>query len=319
MPITTRVSRNLKIVAALTVWLLGAASARAAGWAVLDDAGSRLDFPSGPPQRIVSLAPGATAMLFAAGAGDRLVGTANFSDEPDAARAIERVSDALSVNVERILQLKPDVVVVWDNGNAVAQIAQLQRLGLKLYHHRVERLADLPRSLRRLGLLAGRGAQAEMRARQLETQLGRLRSRYRAGGDLPSILIQVWDQPIYTVGGKQLLSDVVDTCGYRNVFADLTTAAPAISVEAVLDRKPHTILALGEDGTLGAAWLERWRRFPTLPAVRDKRLVAFNDPRLTRLGPGAIDATEALCAALAGGAAASMPRAAVPAPIALVR
>ncbi|MFT3906594.1 MAG: cobalamin-binding protein [Steroidobacteraceae bacterium] len=270
----------------------------AAGWSVQDDTGQRLDFPNGPPRRIVSLAPGATALLFAAGAGDRIVGTSDYSDEPEAARAIPRVSDALSLNVERILQLKPDVVVVWENGNSAARIAQLERLKLRIYRHRVARLADLAPALRRLGLLAGQGAQGERAASALEQRLKALRAAY-ASATPPGVLIQVWDQPVYTVGGTEILSDVLATCGYRNLFAELTTAAPALSVEAVLERKPALILALGPDEATGQQWLERWQRFATLPAVAQGRLVSFSDQRLTRMGPGTVAATEALCARLA--------------------
>ena len=108
----------------------------------------------------------------------------------------------------------------------------------------------------------------------------------------------MWDQPLYTVGGGQLLSDVVATCGYRNLYADLPDPGPAVAVESVLARNPDLILALAGDPASAAAWAQRWQAFPVLAAVRAGHVLAWSDPRLSRLGPAMLDATEALCLAL---------------------
>src|SRR5450755_4719415 len=143
---------GFRIAALLTLMLIMAATARALS--VEDDEQQTLEL-AGPARRIVSLAPGATAMLFAVGAGDRVVGTSLYSDEPEAAKKIERIGDSQSFDLERVLALRPDVVIVWSTGTSPAQISRLQRAGLRIYHHRLSRLDQIPASLRRLGALTG--------------------------------------------------------------------------------------------------------------------------------------------------------------------
>ena len=236
-------------------------------------------------------------MLFAAGAGAQVVGTSGYSDEPAAAKRIERVGDSRNFDLERILFLHPDVVVVWSGGTSATQIDRIERVGLPVYRHGIRRLSDIPDSLRRLGALAGTQREAQAAADRYAANIAALEQRY---GDAEgrSILIQVWDRPIYTVGGSELLSDVMRICGYRNVFADLNEPGPAVSLESVLARDPDLILSLGSDQPAAREWLQRWRAFPTLKAVRAGRLVAWTDPRLSRLGPSMVEATEALCSAL---------------------
>jgi iron complex transport system substrate-binding protein len=248
--------------------------------------------------RIVSLAPGATAMLFAAGAGAQILGTSDYSNEPQAALRIERVGDAQSFDLERILALHPDVVVVWSGGTNSAQIDKLERVGLKVYRHRIERLSDIPLSLRRLGVMAGTPSTALAAAADLEAKIAALERRYASarGG---SVLIQVWDHPIYTVGGSQLMSDVLRICGYRNLYQDLPDPGPAVSLESVLKRDPDLILAVASDQKAADDWVRNWRAYTSLKAVRNGRLIPWTDQRLSRLGPSMVAATEALCAALA--------------------
>ena len=277
--------------------LLGLLSGSALARNVTDDDQRTLTLAATTP-RIVSLAPGATAMLFAAGAGAQIVGTSGFSDEPAAAQRIERVGDSQNFDIERILFLHPDVVVVWSGGTAAAQIDKIERVGLPVYRHRIRQLAEIPDSLRRLGVLAGTEREAQAAAQQYAGRIAALEQRYahaHAGG----ILIQIWDRPIYTVGRSELLSDVVRICGYRNLYDDLSDPGPAVSLESVLARNPDVILAVGADRVSAGEWLDRWRGYPTLEAVRSGRLVPWTDPRLSRLGPSMVEATEALCSALA--------------------
>ena len=279
------------------VLLLAAGGPASGTQRVADDDGRVLELP-GPVQRIVSLAPGATAMLFAAGAGERVVATPRFSEEPEAARRIPRIGDAQNFDVERILALRPDVVVAWSGGTPPLALERLERLGLRVYRHRVERLDDFGPALRRLGALTGTAAPAATAATALERRIAALRAR-GAGRQRPSVLVQVWDRPVYTVGRAQLLSDVVEACGYRNLFDDLDAPGPAVGVEAVITRDPDVILAVAPDAASAQAWLDAWRAFPSLRAVRQQQLLADVDPRLSRMGPETVSASEALCGALA--------------------
>ena len=300
------------------VWaasIILAAAPLAAATTVTDDTGQRVTLPH-QPERIVSLAPGATEMLFAAGVGDRLVATVDFSDEPAAAKRVPRIGDVTAIDMERLVALRPDVVVVWPGGGNPAQIEKIARLGIPIYRQQVNRLADLPASLRRLGALNSNGSVAEQAASALTAELARIAREYGGGagaaaakaagakaaevpaaGTPPTVLLEVWNRPIYTVGGTQLMSDALTLCGVRNVFGDLRELGPIIDTEAVIARNPDIIVAAAPPGE-GASWLAEWRRFGSLKAVKTGRLVAFEDPRLVRLGPSVVAAAEALCRAL---------------------
>ena len=278
-----------------------ASPGKGAAFTLYDDTGQRVTIPN-PPQRIVSLAPGATEMLFAAGAGGEVIATVEYSEEPAAARRIARIGDVAAVDMERLVALRPDVVVAWPAGGNPAQREKIARLNIPVYQQQVVRLADLPVSLRRLGALAGTGPAAERAAHDIEARLAALTRSYAAGaaggGKLPTVLLQVWNRPLYTVGGQHLMSDALAICGARNLFADLPEAGPLLDTEAVIGRNPDIIIAAAPPGE-GAAWLADWRRFATLAAVRSGRLVVFEDQALSRLGPSVIDATEGLCRTIA--------------------
>jgi iron complex transport system substrate-binding protein len=261
-----------------------------------DDDQRTLELPH-PAQRIVSLAPGATAMLFAAGAGAHVVGTSQYSDEPAAAERIPRIGDSQSFDLERILALHPDMVVIWSGGTSATELARLEGVGLRVYHHRLARLDDIPSSLLRLGRLAGTEPQAQAAASQFSQRIAQLRARYRQAAPA-TVLIQVWDRPIYTVGRDELMTDVIHACGDRSVFEDLVDPGPAVTLESVLARDPDLILALPPDRNSGADWVAAWHAYPSMRAVRSGRVLAWTDQRLSRLGPSMIDAAEELCHAL---------------------
>jgi len=265
----------------------------ATGIEVVDDTGVHLKLAQ-PARRIVSLAPGATEMLFAAGAGSQLIATVAYADQPAAARQVPRIGDSSAIDVERLVVLKPDVVVYWPGGNNPAQVAQLKRLGFALYGQQVNRLGDLADSLRRLGTLTATAAVARQRAAQIDQQLAQLRVQYSKRAPVTALL-ETWNQPLYTVGGRHLMSDALVVCGAVNVFGDLPQLSPAVQVEAVIARNPELIIAAAPPGA-GAQWLQAWRNFPSLKAVRTGNLLDFEDQALSRLGPSVLAATAALCA-----------------------
>lgn len=267
---------------------------------VTDDSGRAVTVGA-PPLRIVSLSPGGTEMLFAAGAGPQVVATVEYSDVPPAARRVARIGDAVAIDLERLVRIHPDVVVAWPAGGNPAQREKIARLGIPVYEQQSERLAGLAPSIRRLGALAGTQLQAEVAARGIEARLAALERTYGGAADAgahPGVLLEVWNRPIYTVGGRHLMTDALELCGARNVFADLPEAGPVVDIEAVIARDPDIIIAAGPPGE-SAGWLADWKRFATLRAVRSGRLLAFEDQSLSRLGPSVLDATEALCRAIA--------------------
>lgn len=264
---------------------------------VVDDFGRRVTV-SYPPRRIVSLAPAATGMLLAAGAGSRVVATIEYSGQPPSERGIPKIGNPEAIDMERLIATRPDVVVVWPDGNNPAQIAAIARLGMPIYEQEAVTLAGMADSIRRLGRLAGTSGVADRAADALQAKLALLVSKYGSGPHPPTAFLEVWDHPLYTVGGRELMSDALRTCGMRNVFGDLPQRAPAIGTEALIARNPDIIIAAAPPG-MGASWLAAWRRFPSLRAVRAGRMLAFEDQRLSGLGPGVIDATAALCSRIA--------------------
>ena len=274
-----------------------ATAAQAAPRSVIDDTGTSFTLPENPC-RIVSLAPGTTAMLYAAGAGQCLVGTIAHSKEPAEAAQIPVVGDAETLDFERLLTLRPALVVVAVDVVQRARIDRIRALGIPVYQVHVTRLAQMADSLQRLGELTGTSAIAGPKAAELRARLGQLQSRYRERAPL-RVLYQIWDQPIYTIGGRHVISDALEICGATNIFADLSTAAPAVTREAALLRDPDVILVSAPPASADA-WIAEWRKFPALRAAATGRILPYLDERMDRMGPSVIDAAEALCKLLDG-------------------
>lgn len=275
--------------------LLLAALSSEAAITVKDGGGATITLEK-PAQRVVTLAPHATELVFAAGAGGRVVGASDYSDYPPAAKAIPRVGSSRQIDTERLLALRPDLIVVWQGGNAERQLEPLRRLGVPIYQSEPKSLDDIADELERLGRLTGTEASARPAAAALRARLAALAGRYRGRAPV-SVFYQVWDQPLYTLNGRQIVSDAIRLCGGVNVFADLPALAPAVSVEAVLEKNPEVIVRGGQGGE-AAAGLAMWRRTPALLAVQRDNLYTVHSDLMTRAGPRMVDGAEALCALL---------------------
>jgi iron complex transport system substrate-binding protein len=208
------------------------------------------------PARIVALSPHLAEIVYAAGAGDRLVAVVRYSDHPAAVRRLPSVGDAARFDAERLLALAPDLVLGWQSGNPAHELRRVERLGLPLFVTEARRLEDVPRLVRRVGAIAGSEDGAEAAAASFERSLAALRSRYRG---LPRVRVfyEIWDRPLLTVNGRHLISDVIELCGGQNVFADAPVLTPAVSLEAVLAARPDVILggsSAGGEARLAAQW-----------------------------------------------------------------
>ena len=259
-----------------------------------DDAGKEIHLDR-PAQRIVSLAPHATEILFAIGAGEKIVGAVNYSDYPPAAQSIPRVGGYNNIDVERIVALRPDLVVAWSSGNNPAQVEALERLGIRVFRNEPRRVLDVAATARRLGKLVGTAAQAQHFAGVFEARYRRLRETY-ADRRPVRLFYEIWNQPLLTINGQHLISDVIRLCGAVNVFADLPALVPQVDVEAVLAARPEIIVAGSGMGQDRQAWLDAWRRWPSLPAVVRNQLYLIDADLLQRHGPRILDGAEALCA-----------------------
>ncbi len=289
----TRLATIVSLAAALAAIL--PADARAAV-SVVDDAGQTITLAQ-PARRIVSLAPHVTEMLFAAGGGERIVGTVNYSDYPPEARAIPRVGDNKALDLERIAALKPDLIVVWRHGNAQKQTERLRALGLPLFHSEPRRLAAVPDNIEKLGVLLGTGPAAHAAAERLRARIAALGKAHAARPPV-SVFYQVWQQPLMTLNGQHMVSDMLALCGGRNVFADETPLVPTISVEAVIARNPEAMITASMGATPAdrpLADFAQWQRWPQLTAVARGNLFTIDGDLINRAGPRAIDAAEIVC------------------------
>ncbi|MGA0734957.1 MAG: helical backbone metal receptor [Steroidobacteraceae bacterium] len=262
---------------------------------VTDDTGKTISLAR-QPARIVSLSPGATELLFAAGAGSQVVGTVVGADAPEAAKKIERLGDVNALKYERLQALKPDVIVVWRDMTHELVLESLQKLRLPIYQVSLRSFDEMPASIRRLGRLAGTTSAAEMAARPLEDRIAALPKRPspQAIAGAPAIFFMMWDVPLYTVGSRHLMNDALLRCGMRNIFDDIDFPAPIVEFEEIKKRNPDVIL-MGAPPITSRDWRERWSRFPEVTAVATRQMTHFVDIRLTRMGPTAIDAVPALC------------------------
>ena len=276
-------------------FILWPGSAVYAAITVVDDAGQQLTLAQ-PAQRIVSLAPNITELVFAAGAGDRLVGVSEYSDYPDAARSIRRIGGGNGLDLEAIVALAPDLVIAWQSGNPSQPVQRLQELGLLVFISEPRHLQDITDSLRRIGRLAGTDAVAARQISDFEHRYEQLNRRY-SGRESVSVFYQVWDRPLMTVNGQHLISDVIRLCGGRNVFAGLPALAPQITIEAVLAANPEVIVA-GSGSKSADVVLERWKRWHELRAVEEDQLFVINRDLMVRHTPRILQGAEQLCVLL---------------------
>lgn len=281
-------------VAALAVWLTG--SAAMAGVSVTDDGGHTVAMAQ-PARRIVSLAPHATELLFAAGAGQFVVGVSDYSDYPDAAKKIASVGNIFALDLERLLALKPDLVVVWGTGAAKQLAGKLRSNHLTVFESEPRDYAMVASSIERLARLAGTDAAGQAAATAFRSRLEMLRKTYQpAANTVPvSVFYQVWRQPLMTLNDEHMVSAAIRLCGGSNIFGKLKEISPTVTVEAVLAANPDAIITGGDN----ADALADWRQFTSLRAVSRHHLYSVNGDWLNRAGPRILDGTEALCRQIA--------------------
>lgn len=271
------------------------ASVQAAPLEVQDDRGRTLRLVA-PATRIISIAPHLTEIAFAAGVGARLIAVSEFSDYPPAAKRLPRVGDGARVDIERILTLKPDLVLAWKSGNQAGDIAKLERFGVRVWVTEATRLADIARLLRAVATLAGEVASGERAAQDFEralSELGHHASTRTAQQQRVRVFYEIWHQPLLTINGAHMISDAIALCGGINVFADVPVLTPAVSLEAVMAAGPHIVLGGGSaNGTEN--FRAQWAGMP-LAALRAIPAYYIPPDSIQRQSPRVIDGIRAIC------------------------
>lgn len=240
--------------------------------------------------RIVTLAPHLTELVFVAGAGDRLVGVSAFSDYPPAALGIEVVSDAFTVDQERLALLSADLVLAWQSGTPVRVVDELRQAGYRVEVIRTRGLEDIAAAVRQIGALTGSAVRAGEVADAFSADLMALRERY---GDRAPVRVfyQVSGRPLYTINGEHYIGEIIALCGGRNVFADVGELAPAVTVEAVVDRNPEVLLASDADTDP----FSDWRRWGHLDANRYGNHFTVNADAIGRPSLRVAEAAATIC------------------------
>ncbi len=260
---------------------------------VLDDAQRtvRLDKPA---KRIISLAPHVTELIFAAGAGHLLVGVSEYSDYPEEAKKIASVGNVFALDLERVLALKPDLIVIWGSGNAKQLAKKLRDNKVTVFESEPHNFEDIASSLERISTLAGTEAIGKNAAKQFRQKLQNLSDTYRLKEKEKPVNVfhQMVKSPLMTINQEHFISKMITLCGGRNVFAELKDISATITTEALLLANPDMIFSSGKDDS---KLRQDWTQFPNLRAVKKQNLYSIDGDWLHRAGPRVLDATEELC------------------------
>jgi len=280
--------------------LLGSLTAcRAAGGSstpvrLVDDAGTQVRLAHAP-RRIVSLNPTTTELLFALGAGPRMVGRSGACDYPPAASDVPNLGDGFPPAIEAVAGVRPDLVVLYHSSGNAAAAERLRELGIPVLRLRTDRLADVARAARVLGSAVGATLAGDSVAARLEAELTRERAtaEQRHGSGTP-VLLLAWDQPVIALGAGSFVSELVELAGGRNVFADIAAPSAPVSLEAIAARAPAAVVLAGSE----MAGLEHRPAWQLLRAVRDGRVLRLTESSANRPSPRAPDAIRSLRARL---------------------
>jgi iron complex transport system substrate-binding protein len=272
--------------------LLALESPAGAAFTVEDDAGQSIAFDK-PASRIISLAPHITELLFAAGAGDRVIAADEYSDYPQAARELPRIGSAYALDLEALLALKPDLVIAWKSGNDARQVARLRGLGIRVFLSEPRTLDDIPRAIESFGRLAGTETAAQAADAALHARFAQLAARY---SKVPPVRVfyEIWSPPIMTINGSHLIDAVLRLCGGRNVFAAVGALTPTVTSESVVAANPEVIIASGT-GDARPAFLDAWLDWPRISAVRHGLVTWIPADLIDRPGPRIIDGATRAC------------------------
>jgi iron complex transport system substrate-binding protein len=232
-------------------------------------------------------------MLFSAGAGDKIVGVVAYSDFPKAALAIESVGSYHAINMEQIILLNPDLIIAWKGGNRLKDIEKLQQLGFKILYSEPYKLTDIPQEIRNLGKRLHTQTTANRVATHLENKLQSLIETYQEK-PIITAYYQIWNRPLMTINGAQSISQAMNICGAKNVFADLPMLAAEVSIESVIQQNPDSIL-LGGKKEMQQGWLKEWQKWPTINAVKNQQIFLLDADNFQRPTARLIESIDGLC------------------------
>ncbi len=245
-----------------------------------------------PAQRIISASPHITEFLYDIGAGEKIVGVTEYSDYPDQAKKHPRVGNYRFLDMEKVLSLKPDLLIVWKGGNPIHQIQKIERMGIPVFYSDIQNLSDIETTFERLGVLVGEKKNGLKKASFWKQRLVKLQTLYRNKKRL-TVFYQISERPLYTMGGKFLISEGIQLCGGQNIFSDSSLVASQVVKEDVIKRNPDVILI--SDNTGNSNGFDFWRSFKLVEAVKKGNLYKINPDLLERPGPRFLEGLTILC------------------------
>jgi iron complex transport system substrate-binding protein len=246
-----------------------------------------------PAQRIISLAPNITEVLFHIGAGEQIVGADEYSNYPEAAKQILRVNNHAAANYELILSLKPDLVIAWQSGNGDKIISPLRKLGIPVFVVETREIERIPNLFRRFGQLSGNNELAQQRIEEF-TQRLQLLGDAQIGKSVVRTFYQIWDQPLITLNGKHMVSDVIELCGGVNVFADAAPLVPYVNIESIVAADPQVIIAGGSQDEQ-SSWFSSWQKWDGISAVQHKQIYLIPADLMQRHSVRILDGAQMMC------------------------
>ena len=249
------------------------------------------------PMKIVALAPHIVELLYSIGAGDHIIATTDYADYPEAANGIPRVGSYAGLQVEKIIAMKPDIVIAWKTGNPVADVRRLEDFGLNVVYSDIVTLEDVATELQRLGRITGHIEEAQRQAEKYSRSLAGLRQQYQS---LPPVTVfyELWSRPLTTVAGSAWPQQQLTLCGARNLFRNLSQDYPQVSIEQVVIADPDVIIQPDHNGKTDIDGID-WARWPQLRAVKAGMIIHPDADQAHRMTLRALDATRELCAAIA--------------------
>ncbi|WP_445158077.1 cobalamin-binding protein [Halomonas sp. E14] len=246
-----------------------------------------------PAQRIAALSPGATELVYAAGAGEKVVAVVAYSDYPPEAQEVQSVGSHTRMDLEALVTLSPDLVIGWMTGNPPEQLETLEALGMPVFYIEPRDFEGVSSAIERLALLADTREAGERVAAEFRDGMAALAERYADAAPVP-VFYQVWDEPLMTINDEHLIGKVLTLCGGANVFGELSRLVPRIDDESVLVADPEAILA-GGMGEENRDWLTHWQQYPSLTAVERDNLYFIPPSLIQRPTPRLLEGSRLFC------------------------
>lgn len=244
-------------------------------------------------QRIVALAPHIVEMLYEVGAGELIVGTVDYSDYPSQATEIPRIGGYYGIQIEKVLALKPDLVIAWQSGNKSGDIDQLKRLGLNVIYSQPNDLLDIAKEFRLFGKLTNNTVQAELIAAQYEKELSSLKTKYSARSKVDTFY-QLWSEPMMTISGNTWINQLINVCAGHNVFANSPSDYPQIGIENVVVAAPAVIIIPNEKSDKPQPTID-WSKWSVIPAVKNNQFIHVDADLLHRFSSRMLLGLDDMC------------------------